>query len=94
MLKKLILTTALLTGLTYGASEQNNASVTTVGTKTLITEKTTYDVWKPTIEKKVSKGSCEDGNCISDLDCFTKDGVMYKMVTSVRDEIKRFYKKL
>ncbi len=94
MIKKLILSTALVSGVAYGASPQHDDAVTTVATKTAITEKTKYPVWNPPMGKKESGESCEDGNCIKDLNCFQKDGRAYKFFTSLRDKVKKQCKKL
>ncbi len=94
MIHKLILTITLMIGLAHGAAFQHDDFVTTVETKPEVTKKIKQAVWNPPMGNIKSGESCEDGNCISDLNCFQKDGKMYKVVTSVRNEMKRLLKKL
>jgi len=87
MLKTMILSTALIVTTAHASSE----TITSVGT---LDQKTEQTVWNAALEQKKGGASCEDGNCISGLNLCQKDGPMYKVVTSVRDEIKRFCRKL
>lgn len=90
MIKKLILTTVLVVEIAHGSQTE------TLYTDFKATPNQTvkHDVWKPSISQKKAGESCDDGNCLSDLDCFTKDGPAYKFITSLRDEVKKLCKKL
>ena len=94
MIKKILLSTLLITGLAYGSSVQSNntETVTSVATNA-DARKVNLDAWNPPLGKVDSGDSCDDGNCLSDLNLCQKDGPMYKVVTSVRDEMKRFFKR-
>lgn len=94
MIKKSILATLLLLSLVHANIPMDNEPTASVLSKMQNTDNTELKAWKPTIAKKKAGKSCDDGNCISDLDCFTKDGVMYKAATSVRDKIKKLCTKL
>jgi len=84
MIKKLILSTAIVMASAYGSTDQLSSSDTIV----TINEKTKYPVWNTSIEKKPSGESCEDGNCLS------KDGKVYKFFSSFRDKVKKQCRKL
>jgi hypothetical protein len=84
MIKKLILSTALFTVSVYGSTDELSSTDTIVG----MNEKTNYPVWNTSIEKKASGESCKDGNCLS------KDGKVYKFITSLRDKVKKQCRKL
>ncbi|CAA6823473.1 MAG: Unknown protein [uncultured Sulfurovum sp.] len=90
MIKKLILTTVLVVQIAHGS--QTETLYTEPQAKMNQTVK--YDAWNPTIAEKEAGESCDDGNCLSDLGCLTKDGPAYKLMASIRDEIKRQCKKL
>ena len=84
MIKKLIVTTAMLIASAHGSTEQlssANSSVT-------MNDNTNYTVWNTSIEQKPSGDSCKDGNCLS------KDGKVYKFFSSLRDKVKKQCKKL
>lgn len=81
MIKKSILAALFVLSLAHGISPIDDAPTKSLQTKMKNTDNTELKVWKPTIAKKKSGKSCDDGNCITDLDCFTKDGVMYKSAT-------------
>ncbi|MBT8343694.1 MAG: hypothetical protein HKP62_07075 [Sulfurovum sp.] len=93
-MKKSILVTLLIVGLANGNDDIKIESSDSAEVKTISTDNTKLNLWKPTIAKKKSGKSCDDGNCINDLDCFTKDGKMYKAVTSIRDKVKKLCAKL
>ena len=78
MIYKLTVTTALLLTIAYGS----------------VNEQIEYSVWKTTIAKKGSGESCDDGNCLTRSNCFTKDGKGYKLLSSCRDKVKKKCKKL
>ena len=82
---KLILTTALLSSTTYGS---------VVGSKASVNEQIEYPVWQPSIAKKRSGKSCDDGSCLTRSNCFTKDGKVYELFSSAHDKIKKKCKKL
>ena len=90
MIYKLILTTSLLLGTAYGSVDKTLPAES----KALVNEQIDFPVWKPSIVKKGSGESCDDGNCITRSNCFTKDGKAYKLFSSVRDKVKRKCKKL
>lgn len=95
MTHKLLLTMTLVVGLAHGANMENNTLVTTTETKSEVTTKAKQAVWNPPLGNVKSGASCDDGNCFSDLNLdFCKEySPMYKVVTSVRDEMKRFFRR-
>lgn len=84
MIKKLILTTVLVIGVVHGSADH----ISSADPILTMNEKTKYAVWNPSIAEKASGGSCEDGNCIGNLNSMTKDGKVYKFLTSLRDKVK------
>ena len=94
MIKNILLSTVLITGLAYSSSvhPDNTEMVTSVATNAEA-RKVNLDAWNPPLGKIDSGDSCDDGNCLTDLNLCQKDGPMYKVVTSVRDEMKRFFKR-
>lgn len=84
MTHKLILTTALLLTTAYGAVES----------KASVSQQTELSVWQPSIAIKTSGKSCDDGNCLTRSNCFTKDGKAYELFSSVRDKVKEKCKKI
>lgn len=84
MTHKLILTTALLLTTAYG----------TVESKASVSQQTELSVWQPSIAIKTSGKSCDDGNCLTRSNCFTKDGKAYELFSSVRDKVKEKCKKI
>ena len=94
MINKSIIATLLISNLANANNHIENAPISSVDTKKIHTDSTKLIVWNPTITNIKSGESCDDGNCIEDLDCFTKDGAMYKTITSVRDKVKKLCAKL
>lgn len=90
MTHKIILTTALLLTTAYGSVDKNLP----VETKASVNQQTELSVWQPSIAKKTSGGSCDDGNCFTRSNCFTKDGKAYELLSSVRDKVKEKCKKI
>lgn len=90
MITKLILTSTLAVAMTHGSVD----GTLFTDADAPMNETTKQAVWNPTIAKKASGASCDDGNCITDLNCMTKDGKAYKFITSLRDKIKKQCKKL
>lgn len=90
MIKKLIFTSLLTPAMAHGSVDKTLFS----DIHTEVKETKKYSVWTPSIAKKPAGDSCENGNCLSDLNCMTKDGMMYKFFTSVRDKVKKQCKKL
>ena len=90
MIYKLILTTTLLLTIAYGSVDKTLP----VESKASVNEQIEYPVWKPSIAKKGSGKSCDDGNCLTRSNCFTKDGKAYKLLSSCRDKVKKKCKKL
>ena len=81
---KLLFTTALLSATTYGSVDKTLP----LGSKASVNEQIEYPVWQPSIAKKRSGKSCDDGNCLTSSNCFTKDGKAYELFSSTRDKIK------
>ena len=91
MIKKLILSTALVIAVAQGSTDDLTFADPTTLT---MNEKTKYAVWNPPMGKNVSGESCKDGNCIGKFSCIKKDGRVYKFFTSLRDKVKKQCKKL
>lgn len=83
MIKKTIITTVILTSFIHANIDTTNHN------KTIET-----NMWKSNITNIETGESCDDGNCLDDLGCFTKDGPMYKAVKSVRKSVKKLCAKL
>ena len=83
MIKKSIVSALIITSLTYAGMDTNPEDQTLEN-----------NVWKPSITNIKTGDSCDDGNCLDDLDCFTKDGPMYKAIRSVRKSVKKLCDKL
>ncbi|HEY9129853.1 MAG TPA: hypothetical protein VIN02_08455 [Sulfurovum sp.] len=90
MIYKLIITTVLLSTTAYTSVEK----ILSVETKASVNQQTELTVWQPTIAVKKSRKSCDDGNCITRSNCFTKDGKAYELFSSARDKIKDKCKKI
>ena len=90
MTHKLILTTALLLTTAYGAVDKTLP----VESKASVSQQTELSVWQPSIAIKTSGKSCDDGNCLTRSNCFTKDGKAYELFSSVRDKVKEKCKKI
>lgn len=90
MITKLILSMTLVIAVAHASK---------VGTlysnpETSLNETTKHAVWKPSISQKKAGASCDDGSCLSDLNCFTKDGRGYKFFSSLSKKVKKQCKKL
>jgi hypothetical protein len=90
MTLKLILTAALLLTTAYGSLDKNLPTET----KASVNQQTELTVWQPSIAKKSAGESCDDGNCFTRSNCFTKDGKAYELFSSVRDKVKEKCKKI
>ncbi len=90
MMYKLLFITALLSATTYGSLD----NILPVGSKDSVNEQIDDVVWQPSIAKKRSGKSCDDGNCLTRSDCLTKDGKAYELISSVRDKVKEKCKKI
>ena len=90
MITRLILTMTLV----IAAAHASKVDTLNTGPKASLNELTKHAVWKPSISQKKAGASCDDGNCLSDLNCFTKDGKGYKFFRSLSKKIKKQCKKL
>lgn len=84
MIRKSIIATLLVVSLVNANNEIENSH----------TDNTKLNVWNPTITNIKSGKSCDDGNCLKDLNCFQKDGKAYTLFTSLRDKVKKKLRKL
>jgi len=82
MITKIILPALLITSFTHANVEKN------------IDNNIQTNVWNPSITNIKTGESCDDGNCLDDIDCFTKDGPMYKTIKSIRKSVKKLCAKL
>jgi len=94
MIYKSIVATLLVLSLTHADNHTQNEPLESVRIITAVTDNEQSNVWNAALVQKKSGDSCDDGNCIEDLGCFTKDGPMYKAMTSVRDKVKKLCAKL
>jgi len=84
MIRKLIIATLLVVSLVNANND----------IKKVHTDTTKLNVWNPTITNIKSGKSCDDGNCLENLNCFQKDGKVYTFFTSLRDKVKKKCRKL
>ncbi|MEY3090209.1 MAG: hypothetical protein RL113_525 [Pseudomonadota bacterium] len=80
MTSKLIIIVSILTLYSYGSQ---------TGALNPANEASNYPAWNPSITKKISGKTCENGNCISGSKCFTKDGPFLKCITKMKKKIKK-----
>ncbi len=90
MIKKMILSTAIVVGIAHGAAD----NILPGGPILMMNDKAKYDVWNPPMGKKESGDSCKDGNCVGNLKCFEKDSRVYKFFSSLRKKVVKNCKKL
>ncbi|CAA6818865.1 MAG: Unknown protein [uncultured Sulfurovum sp.] len=79
MMKKTLFLSLFLFGIAYADSSTIN---------TATTNDTPKSGWNLSEIKTESGESCEDGNCLHELNCFQKDGPMYSFFSIFTDAIK------
>lgn len=94
MIHKSIIVIVLAFSFAHAGNHIQNEPLETVRVNTAVMDNEKSKVWNAALVQKKSGESCDDGNCLEDLGCFTKDGPMYKAMTSVRDKIKKLCAKL
>ncbi|MEY3002659.1 MAG: hypothetical protein RLZZ428_1034 [Pseudomonadota bacterium] len=88
--KNIILISVMLLGFLYGSVDTQRKTPP----KNLLINTPKYTPWNPTIGQKGSGKSCQNGSCLKTSNCFTKNGPMFKCITSLRKKMVKHLKKI